>query len=98
MFCILDETKEESRNDDLDIVPSGKVSERTSAFHVSSLPTPSAKECPEDFFTGSLFKWVFWGENNEWAVRGVGSFWETGGQQVILVFAPDLSHKPYVEV
>ena len=46
IFCILDDTKEESRNDDLDIVPSGKVSERTSAFESKPETTSSSKLSP----------------------------------------------------
>ena len=45
-MCILDDTKEESRNDDLDIVPSGKVSERTSAFESKPETTSSSKLSP----------------------------------------------------
>ena len=45
-LCILDETKEEGKNDDLDIVPSGKVSERTSAFESKPETTSSSKLSP----------------------------------------------------
>ena len=45
-MCILDDSKEEGRNDDLDIVPSGKVSERTSAFESKPETTGSPKLSP----------------------------------------------------
>ena len=45
-LCILDDFKEEERNDDLDIVPTGKVSERTSAFESKPETTSSSKLSP----------------------------------------------------
>ena len=45
-LCILDDFKEEERNDDLDIVPTGKVSARTSAFESKPETTSSSKLSP----------------------------------------------------
>ena len=45
-LCILDDFKEEERNDDLDIVPTGNVSERTSAFESKPETTSSSKLSP----------------------------------------------------
>ena len=45
-MCNADGTKGEDRTDDLDIVPSGKVSERTNAFEKQPEPAGSPKLSP----------------------------------------------------